>query len=204
MSKKRPKTISFNLDERARIPFAMIGVLLLITSTTAVTVLNQREDPETEINVGAAMERGQSTSEATLRQSALTAFRDSARAPVTEAGTGTPVSDGVEPPSLDSGDEGYEDAVFKRYIKLRIYLTMQSQLENQSQELSSNTTVSARCPRSKTARAASGPLSTGSNSTPDTTTTTSRTGLSRSPSIASRPPSNATGRYSANRPSRSR
>ncbi|QKY16446.1 hypothetical protein Hrr1229_005965 [Halorubrum sp. CBA1229] len=82
----------FTVDERARVPFALIGVLLLVSSTTyAAGVADQGLIGE-DRSVERAVERVDADATAALRAAAREAAHDAAAEPVTrapKAGTGT-------------------------------------------------------------------------------------------------------------------
>lgn len=115
MSEKtlRERVASMTKDRRAWIPFAVIGVLLLVLSTVVVVSLETREDPEPEIDEQLAFDRGEASAQAALRA----AVRDAA----TEAGDAPVVSlDGVVDAENDvdeKSDSPLRKANVKRYIE---------------------------------------------------------------------------------------
>jgi hypothetical protein len=81
----------FTVDERARVPFALIGVLLLVTSTTYAGGLADQGLVGEDRSVERAVERIDADATAALRAAAREAAHDAAAEPVTrapEAGTG--------------------------------------------------------------------------------------------------------------------
>ena len=93
---KRGRRVSLADDDRARVPFALIGVLLLVTSTAyAAGVVDQGLVSE-DRSVERAVERVDSDATAALRRAARTAAHEAAAAPVTRASTTE--SDGADPP----------------------------------------------------------------------------------------------------------
>jgi len=82
----------FVVDERARVPFALIGVLLLVTSTTYAAGLADQGLVGEDRSVERAVERVDADTTAALRTAAREAAHDAAAEPVTrapEAETGT-------------------------------------------------------------------------------------------------------------------
>jgi hypothetical protein len=82
----------FTVDERARVPFALIGVLLLVTSTTYAAGLADQGLVGEDRNVERAVERVDADTTAALRAAAREAAHAAAAEPVTrapEADTGT-------------------------------------------------------------------------------------------------------------------
>ncbi|MCW8172145.1 hypothetical protein D8S78_03920 [Natrialba swarupiae] len=78
-SESRPSTVSITLDERARIPFAIIGVLLLVTSVMSVAVLQSRVSPEPTVDASLAMDRSSATAQTVVRNAAANAAEQSAQ-----------------------------------------------------------------------------------------------------------------------------
>ncbi|RQG93115.1 hypothetical protein EA462_02610 [Natrarchaeobius halalkaliphilus] len=152
----RPSTVSVSLDDRARIPFAIIGVLLLVTSVTFVALLDSRVPPEPTVDTSLAMDRTAATTQ-TIVQGAV--------ADATESATQEPlmVPDGRHPwgaaiadvdDRRDSGwidelpneydDESYDvdpDRAFERYVKLRIYAAVETDLDQLDGEFRGRTTT---------------------------------------------------------------
>ncbi|WP_281195623.1 hypothetical protein, partial [Halorubrum sp. F4] len=82
-------------DERARVPFALIGVLLLVTSSAyAAGVVDQGLVSE-DRSVERAVERADADTTAALRRAARAAAHEAAARPVTRAPTADP--DGADP-----------------------------------------------------------------------------------------------------------
>lgn len=149
MKKTDRHTISIADDDRARIPFAMIGVLLLVSSTTVVTVLNAREDPETAVDVDLAMERTEAASQAAVRGAVKGGLEEAGESPVTSPDGSSPVGEAIQPDGYTDGgsdDDAYHDAVFKRYVRLRIYLQAREQLSTSRQELRGGAAANASLP----------------------------------------------------------
>ena len=90
----REQLASLAKDHRAWIPFAVIGVLLLLLSTVLIVSLETREDPEPEVDEQLAFDRGEASAQAALRDAVRDAATEAGDAPVT---------------SVDSLDEDDED-----------------------------------------------------------------------------------------------
>ncbi|WP_238717329.1 carboxypeptidase-like regulatory domain-containing protein [Natronorubrum halophilum] len=127
MTGSRPQTIS--IDDRARVPFAIIGVLLLVSSVMIVGVLESRDTPETSVDQTLAMDRTESAAQNELRGAVVAATHQAAAQPLMTS-------------DLDTLD-GDPDEVFKTYLKLLIYLEAEEALPNAGQEIGdAETTVS--------------------------------------------------------------
>ncbi|WP_415378737.1 hypothetical protein [Halosimplex sp. TS25] len=118
MTRDRPRTLTIASSDRARIPFSIVGVFLLVTSVSVVGYMETRPDPEPEVDVSTAIDQASATTQTVLRESTADAARKAAQEPVTVAAD-TPAGR-----ALDSGSE----SVFKRYVKLRVYLEMRERL----------------------------------------------------------------------------
>jgi len=102
------------VTDRARVPFALIGVLLLVTSGT-VAVTQHAPNPE-EPSVDRAMDRLTAESHTALRAAVREAARNAARRPV------------VRPANTTVGDAISEERAFEDALRLRIYLTARANL----------------------------------------------------------------------------
>ncbi|WP_019991906.1 carboxypeptidase-like regulatory domain-containing protein [Natronorubrum tibetense] len=127
MTRHRPHTIS--IDDRARVPFAIIGVLMLVSSIMIVGVLESRDTPETNVDQTLAMEQTESAAQNELRGAVVDATHQAAAQPVTTS-------------ELDALD-GDPDDVFETYLKLLIHLRAEQALPNAGQTIGdAETTVS--------------------------------------------------------------
>jgi hypothetical protein len=97
-------------DDRARVPFALVGVLLLVGSATFAASLSTRGASPVDTSADAAAERVDAETTAALRSAVRDAARAAARDPVTVA-----AEDG--PGSALAGPN-----TFRRYLRLRIFL----------------------------------------------------------------------------------
>ncbi|MGM0448142.1 MAG: DUF7286 family protein [Methanobacteriota archaeon] len=80
---------TFAVDERARVPFALVGVLLLVTSSAYAAGLADQGLVGEDRRVERAVERVDADATAALRSAAREAAHDAAAEPVTRAPTGT-------------------------------------------------------------------------------------------------------------------
>jgi len=135
---ERPATIPLAEDDRARIPFALIGVLLLVTSATFVGVLESRPEPTVDADPSLAMDRTAAASQTVLRDAVDRATDDAARQPVTDANTADPWG-----AAIDADDP---DETFERYLRLRLYLEVERHLPEAGQEIRDETTSSVSVP----------------------------------------------------------
>ncbi|GAA0662111.1 DUF7286 family protein [Natronoarchaeum mannanilyticum] len=90
-------------DDRGRVPFALLGVLLLVGSVTWTVALAQRGPPQIDTDADAALDRGESVVHTELRQAVARAGANAAREPVVER-SGTPFGRAL------SADAPYRDA----------------------------------------------------------------------------------------------
>lgn len=102
---------SFSVDERARVPFALIGVLLLVTSSTYAAGVTDQGIIREDRSVERAVERVDTDSTAALRAAARQAAHEAAAEPVTRAPAGTNAGSGSEEatPAVRNGS-AFEDA----------------------------------------------------------------------------------------------
>jgi hypothetical protein len=103
-------------DRRGRIPFALVGVVLLVASATFSATLATRGPAVSDHSVEAAMEGTEAAALATLRSSVDDAASDAARNPVT-----APVNASV-------GRVLNESGTFRDYLRIRVYLAARRHL----------------------------------------------------------------------------
>lgn len=103
-------------DDRARVPFALVGILLLLGSAT-VTVTLQPAQPLAESSVDVAMERGTAETTSALRASVREASNEAAREPVLSRANTT------------AGRVLNTSQPFRDALRLRIYLRARSRLD---------------------------------------------------------------------------
>jgi hypothetical protein len=83
------RTRTFTVDERARVPFALVGVLLLVTSSAYAAGLAEQGLVGEDRRVERAVERVEADATAALRSAAREAAHDAAAEPVTRPPDGT-------------------------------------------------------------------------------------------------------------------
>ncbi|WP_101296256.1 DUF7286 family protein [Halegenticoccus soli] len=104
-------------DRRARVPFALVGVLLLVTSAAFASTVSTRGPTIEDRAVEAAMDRVEANAATALRSAVREAARDAARAPVTA------------PASTPAGRALNETAPFRDALRIRIYLRAEAKLK---------------------------------------------------------------------------
>lgn len=102
--------------DRGRIPFALVGVLLLVSSAT-IAATNQPAAAPTEPAVSKAMDRATAESQTAIRSAAMEASRDAARSPV------------VERANTTAGRALNESTPFRDALRIRIYLAARERLD---------------------------------------------------------------------------
>ncbi|THE64382.1 hypothetical protein D8Y22_13300 [Salinadaptatus halalkaliphilus] len=122
----RPRTVSLASDDRARIPFAMIAVLLLVTSVVTIGALEQRSAPVIEQEADLVADRTETAAQAELRSAAIDASHQAVSAPVINASES----------EIDAIDDRQDQPVnFEQYLKLLIYLEAHDRLPAAGQSL---------------------------------------------------------------------
>jgi len=104
------------IDDRARVPFALVAVLLLVGSATLTATLQGRDAAPTDPATERAIERAVATADAELRAAATRAGRDAAADPVIAPANTTVgrVLNGTDP--------------FRGAFRLRVYLVFRDAL----------------------------------------------------------------------------
>ncbi len=138
MTGDRRPTVSIADDDRARIPFALIGVLLLVSSVTMVGVLESRPDPRPDVDPSLAMDRTAAATQTTLRNAVVSAADDAASDPVTDANAADPWGRAIDGPTAD--------AVFERSLRLRIYRELEAGLTHAGQTIREDTVARVSVP----------------------------------------------------------
>ncbi|WP_336328173.1 DUF7286 family protein [Halovenus sp. HT40] len=111
-------------DRRARVPFALIGLALLLLSATFVLQLETRENPKPARETDRAIEQTESATETALTEALQAASEEAAREPMTEPAA-TPYGEVL----AESG------APFEQYLKALVYLNANEGLETAGQEV---------------------------------------------------------------------
>jgi hypothetical protein len=105
-------------DRRARVPFALVGVLLLLGSTTyAVTLSTQRTPTAPDEDVQTAMERAEAAAGAAVRDATDAAARDAARNPV------------LDPAATPAGRVLNDSTAFRDALRIRVYHAVSDHFE---------------------------------------------------------------------------
>lgn len=126
--RSRKRTIPIADDNRARVPFAMIGALILVSSVGLVVTLQLQRDATVDVDDSLAMERTASAANTALFDATTQATHDAALEPVTEPAD-------TELGRAISDDRNYTgDEFFERYVKLRIYLEAQENFASSGQQ----------------------------------------------------------------------
>ena len=103
-------------DRRGRVPFALVGVLLLVGASTFGAALSTRGPDRVDRDVDVAMERASVETTTALRSAVATAAREAAAEPVTE------------PAETPSGRLLSDETPFRDALRLRIYLRVRDRL----------------------------------------------------------------------------
>jgi|GEM_PF-2427797 hypothetical protein len=124
-------------DTRARIPFSLIALVLLVTSQSIVFVLATREEATVDRDPQLAIERTEDAAQTALTSAVRDATIRAGRAPVLEAAN-TPYGQVLVPPG-ETRASADSDAVFERYVKLLIYMEARERLRRTNQTIRGET-----------------------------------------------------------------
>jgi len=116
---KGSPTVSLAGDDRARIPFALISVLLLLTSLGLVAVLESRPTPTVDRTAETAVDRTTTAAVAELRGAILAASHRAGAQPIN-------TTEGSEVGAIADADDREE--AFRRYVALLVYLEASERL----------------------------------------------------------------------------
>lgn len=105
-------------DERGRVPFAVVGVLLLLGSTAYATTLATRGPLSDDRALDRAMGQVEAGADAALREAVAEAAREAAREPVTDP-AGTP-----------TGRVLRENETFRDALRVRVYVAARESLRS--------------------------------------------------------------------------
>ncbi len=120
-------TLQLATDNRGRVPFALLGVLLLVSSVMITTVTPSA--PSIEQDAASALDRGTAISETVLRDATQTAGAQAAAQPV-----------------IDPGGFGAVlnvDRPFRSYLELLVYRNTQQRLAGTSEQIGDQRVVLA-------------------------------------------------------------
>lgn len=119
------------LDDRARVPFAVVAVVLLVSALALVGYVHTDDSSETDTDATLAMDRTDAAVQTALRDSVTRAVERAAEQPVTD------------PAETAYGVALDDDRPFRSYLKAVIYLETAKRLQNAGQQVGdTNTTVS--------------------------------------------------------------
>lgn len=113
------RLVSLAADRRGRVPFAVLGVLLLVTSLALAPTLSTEPVPS-ETRVERALSEMSAASTTAVRGGVATAGRRAAAAPV------------VEPADTSAGRALRDDHAFRDSLRLRVYLQVRANLNRLS------------------------------------------------------------------------
>lgn len=139
----RKNALAIAADDRAQIPFAVIGVLLLVTSVSIVVVLETRSEPEVDTDAAQAYDRTSSAVRSVVQGATTSALQNAAAQPVTVPNSSTTLGQ-----ALAAGPSGGSDPdeVFSRYVQLRMYLALQERLGHTNQSIRQDTVTRVSMP----------------------------------------------------------
>ncbi|GAB3664953.1 DUF7286 family protein [Halopiger thermotolerans] len=119
-------TVSIADDDRARVPFAMIAVLLLVASIGAIATLERRTAPTVERDADLLVERTTAATQSEFRTAVLEATARAGAAPINTTA-------GSEVDAIASAPD--QTTAFRRYVKLLVYLEAVERLPAAGQSL---------------------------------------------------------------------
>lgn len=105
-------------DDRARVPFALVAVILLVGSASYAATLSHQPAPASRPDAVAAMNRLDGGIETAVHKGTKRAAGAAARAPV------------LEPANSSGGNVLDESDTFRDYLRIRIYLAVREDLES--------------------------------------------------------------------------
>jgi len=103
------------MDDRGRVPFALLGVLLLVSSATLATTIDPARPP-TDSDTEVVVERTTATTQTALREAVSTVSSDAATDPV------------IEPANTTAGGVLNDSTPFRDALRLRIYVAARDRL----------------------------------------------------------------------------
>lgn len=117
-------------DNRARIPLAIVGVLLLVSSVTLVGHVETSEDGEPNVDASVVIDQTEAVTQTAVRDGAQRATELAAEQPLTDPADnrwGTVIENANDVSSLSNDP-------FKNYLRALIYLEVQKTLDTAGQE----------------------------------------------------------------------
>lgn len=134
------RTLSIASDRRGRVPFAVVGVLLLLSSAVIVASLQSRPDVESDVDPALVLDRSESATGTTMKDAILEATERAAASPVTE-----PAEEGPFEELLGEEDADPDD-VFREYVALLVYREVYSRVNGTSHTVRENATATVTLP----------------------------------------------------------
>jgi hypothetical protein len=110
-------------DDRARVPFAVLSVVLLVSSLAIVGHVNTREPAQTDTDPTLVMDRTDAAVQTALRDAVLHAAERAAERPL------------VEPSETGYGAVLDDDRPFRSYLKALVYLEARERLTDTGQQV---------------------------------------------------------------------
>jgi len=137
----RQRTISLAEDRRARVPFAVIAALLLLSSGTLIFLLEKREEPQKTRDPAESATETRSAVKSAMKEAAEESLEKAGEKPVTK------------PADTPAGRALSESSTFEDYVKLRYYLNLQRRLDRierqQSRIRDANVSIEVKLPRAR-------------------------------------------------------
>lgn len=121
-------------SERARIPLAIVGLLVLVSAVLFVGYLETGDDPDPDVDATLAFDRTESAIHAAVRQAMIAASEQAAQQPLTDVADnewGRVLEDDAFTMSTGSNAEG----VFESYLRTLLYLEVESNLDSVEQSV---------------------------------------------------------------------
>ncbi|MCU4971433.1 hypothetical protein OB955_01590 [Halobacteria archaeon AArc-m2/3/4] len=136
-SGKSRRRVSIAGDDRGRIPFAMIAVLLLVASVGLIAALEQRSEPTIDQDTEAVMDRTATAAQSELRTAVLDATHQAGAAPIN-------TTNGSQVDRISATSDQSE--AFRNYVKLLVYVEAADRLPESGQSIDSDTESTVSLP----------------------------------------------------------
>jgi hypothetical protein len=142
------RAVSLFKDRRAWIPFALIGVLLLVVSTLIVVSVQdqQRQQTEPQFDEAAAFDQSEAAAQTALQTAVQDATTEVANEPVSSnASDPTKIEQALRNANNDASDVSSE-IIFRNYMRLRVYMQASDAFENTGQQIRDTTQSAVSIP----------------------------------------------------------